>query len=145
MITALAAQHRFPSIGPLELPAAGGLMGYGVNFAAMFRRAAVFVDKILKGARPGEIPVEQATKFNFVINLNTAKALGLDVPPMLLAHRRGDRVDRDAYWLAPIEKAVISGAPVSFGRATTAERCVVGLETNAITVLSSASPSAVKS
>jgi putative tryptophan/tyrosine transport system substrate-binding protein len=85
MITALATQHHFPSIGPLELPAAGGLMGYGVNFAVMFRRAAAFVDKILKGARPGEIPVEQATKFNFVINLKTAKALGLDVPPMLLA------------------------------------------------------------
>ena len=90
MITALAAQYRFPSIGPLELSAAGGLMGYGVNFAAMFRRAAAFVDKILKGARPGEIPVEQATKFNFVINLKTAKALGLDVPPMLLA--RADEV-----------------------------------------------------
>ena len=90
MITALAAQYRFPSIGPLELPAAGGLMGYGVNFAAMFRRAAAFVDKILKGARPGEIPVEQATKFNFVINLKTAKVLGLDVPPMLLA--RADEV-----------------------------------------------------
>ena len=65
-------------------------MGYGVNFAAMFRRAAAFVDKILKGARPSEIPVEQATKFNFVINLKTAKALGLDVPPMLLA--RADEV-----------------------------------------------------
>ena len=90
MITALAAQYRFPSIGPLELPAVGGLMGYGVNFAAMFHRAAAFVDKILKGARPGEIPVEQATKFNFVINLKTAKVLGLDVPPMLLA--RADEV-----------------------------------------------------
>jgi putative ABC transport system substrate-binding protein len=75
MITALGAQYRFPSIGPLELPAAGGLMGYGVNFAAMFRRAAAFVDKILKGARPADIPVEQATKFNFVINLKTAKRL----------------------------------------------------------------------
>ena len=65
-------------------------MGYGVNFAAMFRRAAAFVDKILKGARPGEIPVEQATKFNFVMNLKTAKVLGLDIPPTLLA--RADEV-----------------------------------------------------
>ncbi len=84
-ITALAAQHRFPSIGPLEWPASGGLMGYGVNFAAMFRRAAAFVDKILNGAKPSDIPVEQATKFASVINLKTARALGLDIPPTLLA------------------------------------------------------------
>jgi putative ABC transport system substrate-binding protein len=60
-------------------------MGYGVNFAAMFRRAAAFVDKILKGAKPGDIPVEQATKFASVINLNTAKSLGLTIPETLLA------------------------------------------------------------
>jgi putative tryptophan/tyrosine transport system substrate-binding protein len=84
-ISALAVQHRFPSIGPLELPAGGGLMGYGVNFAAMFRRAAAFVDKILKGAKPGDIPVEQATKFKSVINLKTARALGIAVPPTMQA------------------------------------------------------------
>jgi ABC-type uncharacterized transport system substrate-binding protein len=76
---------RFPSSGTLELAAAGGLMGYGVNFAVMFHRAAAFVDKILRGAKPGEIPVEQATKFKSVINLKTARALGLEVPPSLLA------------------------------------------------------------
>jgi putative ABC transport system substrate-binding protein len=90
MITALAAQYRFPSIGPLELPTAGGLMGYGVNFPVMFRRAAAFVDKILKGAKPSEVPVEQATHFKSVINLKTAKALGLDIPTSLFL--RADEV-----------------------------------------------------
>ena len=84
-IAALAANHRFPSVGYLELAATGGLMAYGVDFSVMFRRAAAFVDKILKGARPGDIPVEQATKFRSVINLRTAKTLGLEVPPTLLA------------------------------------------------------------
>jgi len=83
-IAALTARHRLPSIGSLELPAGGELMGYGVSFSDMFRRAAAFVDKILKGAKPGDIPVEQATKFKLVLNLKTAKALGLEVPTTLL-------------------------------------------------------------
>jgi putative ABC transport system substrate-binding protein len=80
VIAGLAANHKIPSIGFLELAASGGLMAYGVNFTEMYRRAAVFVDKILKGAKPGDIPVEQAVKFELIINLKTAKALGLDVP-----------------------------------------------------------------
>jgi putative ABC transport system substrate-binding protein len=89
-ISDLAAKHRLPSIGPLELAGSGGLMAYGVNFSDQFRRAAVFVDKILRGAKPGDIPVEQATKFELVVNLKTAKALGLEIPPTL--HARADEV-----------------------------------------------------
>jgi putative ABC transport system substrate-binding protein len=90
VIAALAAKLKIPSIGPLELPEKAGLMGYGVNFLEMFRRAATFVDKILKGTKPGDIPVEQATQFKSVLNLKTAKALGIDIPSSILL--RADQV-----------------------------------------------------
>ena len=83
-IAELATKQRLPSAGFDEFAEAGGLIGYGVDFLEMYRRAAVFVDKILKGAKPADIPVEQATKFVIVINMKTAKALGLTVPPSLL-------------------------------------------------------------
>ena len=89
-IAALAAKHRLPSIGPLELAASGGLMAYGVNFSDMFRRAAVFVDKILRGAKPGDIPVEQVAKIVTIVNSRTAKLIGLEVPTSLLL--RADEV-----------------------------------------------------
>jgi putative ABC transport system substrate-binding protein len=79
-IATLAANQRLPSVGQLQLPASGGLIGYGVNFSDFFRRAAHFVDQILKGTPPGDIPIEQATKFKTIVNLRTAKALGVDVP-----------------------------------------------------------------
>ena len=76
--------------GNRESIAAGGLISYGPNFPELFRRAADYIDKILRGAKPADIPVEQPAKFDLVINLKTAKALGLTVPPPLLA--RADEV-----------------------------------------------------
>ena len=90
-INILAVGARLPTMhGTRDMVEAGGLMSYGPNFPNQFRRAADYVDRILRGAKPAEIPVEQPTKFDLVINLTTAKALGLDVPPALLA--RADEV-----------------------------------------------------
>jgi len=85
-ITALAASSRLPVMyGYREFPDAGGLMSYGPSVVSLFRRAATFVDKILKAAKPTDLPVEQPTKFELVINVGVAKALGLTIPPLLLA------------------------------------------------------------
>jgi putative ABC transport system substrate-binding protein len=82
LLAELAAKHRLPAMyGAPEFVEAGGLMSYSASFTDNFRRAAAYVDRILKGAVPGELPVEQASTFEFVVNLKTAKALGLEVPP----------------------------------------------------------------
>jgi hypothetical protein len=81
-----AAQHRLPAVYPFRYFATGGgLMSYGIDIVDLFRRAAGYVDKILRGANPGDLPVQQPDRFEFVINLTTVKALGLSVPRILLA------------------------------------------------------------
>jgi putative tryptophan/tyrosine transport system substrate-binding protein len=83
-IADLAVKQRLPSAGFSEYAEAGGLIGYGIDFIDMYRRAGVFIDKILKGTKPADIPIEQATKFVTVINVKTANALGLSVPSSLI-------------------------------------------------------------
>jgi len=92
-VVALAAKHRLPVIyGFREFPEVGGLMSYGASRRDLYRRTTVFVDKILKGAKPADLPVEQPTKFEFIVNLKAAKQIGLTIPPNVLA--RADKVIR---------------------------------------------------
>src|SRR5262249_9052038 len=89
----VALKHRLPTMfGVEENVLAGGLMSYGPDHLDLTRRAAVYIDKILKGAKPADLPIEQASKYQLVINLKTAKTLGLTIPPSLLA--RADQVIR---------------------------------------------------
>jgi putative tryptophan/tyrosine transport system substrate-binding protein len=90
-VVELAARHRLPSaFSSREFVVTGGLLAYGVSYPDSYRRAASYIDKIFKGAKPAELPIEQPTKFELVVNLKTAKALGLTIPPSLLG--RADEV-----------------------------------------------------
>ena len=89
-IATLAATNKLASIGAQEYAQAGGLIGYGVDLLGLYRRVAYFVDKILKGAKPADLPIEQPTRFELVINLKTAKTLGLEIAPAMLA--RADEI-----------------------------------------------------
>ena len=85
-IVELAGKYRLPAIyRQKEFVDEGGLMSYGVDYADLYRHAAVYVDRILKGAKPADLPVQQATKFEFIINLKAAKQIGLTIPPDVLA------------------------------------------------------------
>ena len=89
-IVALAARGRLLSIGPEDVPRAGGIIGYGADIVALFRHAAFFVDRILKGANPADLPIERVSKFQFILNRKAAKALGFEVPQSILL--RADEV-----------------------------------------------------
>jgi putative tryptophan/tyrosine transport system substrate-binding protein len=91
LIITLAARHRLPAVYPYRyFAASGGLLSYGIDLADVYRRVASYVDRILKGATPGDLPVQAPAKFETVINLKTANALGLTVPPLVLG--RADEV-----------------------------------------------------
>jgi putative ABC transport system substrate-binding protein len=89
-LAAITAKKRIPSAGLIEFAEAGGLLAYGINQLEIWRRASYFMDKIFRGIKPGDIPVEQPTKFELAVNMKTAKVLGIKIPPSVMV--RADKV-----------------------------------------------------
>ena len=121
LIIMLAARHRLPAIyASRAYVTSGGLASYGPDYVDQFRRSASYVDRILKGEMPADLPAQAPTKYELVINLKSAKALGLEIPPSLLACRRGDRIgpDHRSHLLTRGMRPSTSGA----GRSTSSAR-----------------------
>jgi putative ABC transport system substrate-binding protein len=117
LLNTLATRHRLPTIHAFRyFVLGGGLASYGPNTIDVFKRAAIYVDRILKGAKPSELPVQAPTKYELVINLKTANALGLDSPPVATRHRRrGDRIDTLTSVIGTCVISCPGGNSVGFG------------------------------
>ena len=130
LVISLTARHRVPAVYPFRFfVAAGGLMSYGTDFLYQSRQAATYVDRILRGAKPSDLPVQMPTKYETVLNLKTAKSLGFDVPPTLLV-RADEVIERSrarVYHAARWRGRVAARGECAAARKDRASRCFNGL------------------